>query len=277
MTSPEYFYQPTDLEDELFITEVPVNILIGSIESQFQEPLEYKKRDYVQAFIDKYNFSKQNMLEDDQNDVELYRDQFVAFLKEKFDEYLSIGFPDFDDKEQEESHEILHLVYRFFLKNIKKNFVHIIMNYLDEHKSELLSSYDLKKRDVTTLNFKAELNDDEDVLILANLRDLIDHILDIVSNIDDIFEFFRLCEGDEADLELIYVKKLFEDMEVTGNFIPSYCAMIDDNFRIELQSKIRSKILKKYPKRTKNDNVSSDDLLENEDAINEDEVDESTK
>ena len=39
-------------------------------------------------------------------------------------------------------------------------------------------------------------------------------------------------------------------MMITGNFLESYVDMVDDSdFIMEIQSKVRNKILKKYPKR----------------------------
>ena len=73
----EYIYQPTDLEDELFLSEVPTEIIQSSIKTQFEEPLEYRKKDYIQSFITKYEFSKENLLEDDVIMLDIYRDKFL--------------------------------------------------------------------------------------------------------------------------------------------------------------------------------------------------------
>lgn len=254
----EYYYNPTDLSEELFITEVPVNILMESVESQFEEPLEYRKHDYVQSFIKKYNFSKENMYEEDQVDVDAYRDQFVAFLRDKFDEYLNIGFPELDDMEIDDSHELLHLTYRYFIKNIKKNFVNIARNYIDEHKKEFTSQFE-KRKDVTSSTFKAEISDDDDVILLANLGAIVDQIFSEIRELDDVFEFFRLSEYEEPIVELENVKKWYRDFLITGNFIPAYCDMVDDDFKIEIQIKLRSKILKKYPKRTRRMDVEKEE------------------
>ena len=61
----EYQYSPTDLDDELFLSEIPMSVLQNSIDTQFRYPLEYRKKDYVQSFIMKYQFSRDNMYDDD--------------------------------------------------------------------------------------------------------------------------------------------------------------------------------------------------------------------
>lgn len=252
----DYEYEPTDIEDELFLSEVPLNLIEKSIESQFQDPLEYRKKDYVQTFITKYDFSKDNLYEEDKQNLEMMHDQFIAFIVNIFNVYLSIGFPDIEDMEDDDQHELILLTYRFFIKNIKKNFVTLIINYINRYKDEILDeSISSKKKDVTTLNFKVEIDNDEDVTILSNLRSIINYILSQEMNID---EFFELIKSDGNCLETEFVEEKFNDFTITGNFIPDYIKMIDENFYTELESKIRNKILKKYPKR-KNFNEERED------------------
>ena len=265
----EYDYQPTDLEDELFLSEVPIELIQSSIKTQFDEPLEYRKKDYVQSFITKYEFSKDNLLEDDLIMLDVYRDGFLKFIEETFYNYLSLGFVNLDDLPEDEQHELIHLTYRFFIKNIKKNFVNIIWNYINNFKDEIQENYD-KKKDVTSLNFKTEIDDEYDILVLSHLGDIVYDIIDKLKLKDDVNEFLDLCVTDEPILELEYVKNAFNEMELSGNFIENYLNMIDDNFIIEIQSKVRNKILKKYPKRIRKMNIVEDDELDNNDNIEKD-------
>ena len=52
-------------------------------------------------------------------------------------------------------------------------------------------------------------------------------------------------------------------MKLTGNFVTKYIDMVDDTFKFEIQSKIRSRILKKYSKRTKKNEVQETQEEEN--------------
>ena len=52
--SVDYNYFPMDIDDELFLTDVPLNVIENSLSTQFDDPLEYRKNDYVQSFITKY-------------------------------------------------------------------------------------------------------------------------------------------------------------------------------------------------------------------------------
>lgn len=273
MNSLEYGFEPTDLDDELFLSQVPLDILVNSIKSQFQDPLEYRKKDYVQSFITKYDFSKENMLEDDQVLVDEYNDQFLAFMEQIFEEKLGVGFTNIDDLSTEDQHELVHLTYRFFIKNIKKNFVNIVQNYIEENKKDIQSSYE-KKKDVTALTFKTEIDNEYDILVLSNLGQIINEALDSIREEDDLDKFLELCNDEEPVLELEYVKNAYNEMELTGNFVEKYIDMIDGEFKSEIQSKVRNKILKKYPKRTKRSDVVEDDETENNTELNPTETNE---
>lgn len=252
--SREYEYEPTEIEDELFLSEVPLKILEQSIESQFDDPLEYRKRDYIQSFITKYEFSVNNLYEEEKENLEELHAEFISFITRIFENRLSIGFPDIEDMDEDTQHELIHMTYCFFIKNIKKNFVNLILNYIDENKDRITEE-DIcpRKRDVTTLNFKTYIDDDDDVAILSNLDNVIRYILnDDHLSVDD---FIELCRTDGNCLETEFISENFNNFNITGNFIPSYVNMIDEDFYIEIESKVRNKILKKYPKQDVEDTV----------------------
>lgn len=271
----EFQYQPTTLDDELFLTEVPIEILTQTIDTQFSDPLENRHIDYLQSFITKYQFSKENEHEDDQVLVDQIYSDFIEFMVKTFDNYLNIGFPDIDNEDEDEVLEKLQLTYRFFIKNIKKNFVSLICNYIDENKDDIIANLEMKK-DVTSLNFKEELEDERDVIIISNLGIVIKDILNLVYNNYDVDDFFELCRVGEACLENEYVKAKYDNFEITGNFVQKYVEMIMAD-RSNIESKIRNHILKKYPNRTaKNiDNIeetedeSNDNIEETENENNE--------
>ena len=102
-----------------------------------------------------------------------------------------------------------------------------------------------KMKDVTTLSFKKEVTDPEDISILGNLSSIIDEIL---SQDIDLDLFFDTCDN-ESTLETRFVSKAYDDAKITGNFIQPYIDMIDSDFKSGIESKIRNKILKKYKKK----------------------------
>lgn len=247
MPYSEFIYEPSDINDEMFLSKVPLEIIEESIQNQFINPWEYRKKDYVQTVITKYVISKDNMVEDELEDLERLNEDFISFMLRMFDIYLDIGVNDIDILEMDDQHELIHLTYRFFIKNMKKNFVNLIINYINENKSELYDDLP-KKKDVTSLHFKSEIDNEEDATILSNLSTIVNHILSIDFGVD---EFLDLCQGDSNTLENEFVRKKFEDFTLVGNFIEKYTDMVGEDFKIDLESKIRNRILKKYPIRKK--------------------------
>jgi hypothetical protein len=257
-------YSPIDLSDEIFSSEASIDLWISSIESQFKSPIDDRKRDYIESFITRYEYELENTVDD--NDVARLngeRDRFFDLVIDIFEKYLSLGFPNIGDRSNEDQNDIIHLTYRFFIRNIKKNFVNIILNYINDYE-DFIQDHFQKKNDVTTNNFKDELVSDYDVNVLCNLGDIIDTIFEELIDSNDCEEFFRLCRGDDVCLELEFVNDQFTNDVITGNFIEKYINMVDEDFKILLQSKVRNKVLKKYPYR-KSDRKNKINKLEEND------------
>lgn len=247
LESFEYEYEPNSIDSDQFLSEVSINLTKENIKAQFRDPLEYRKKDHITPFITKYKFSQDNADayedEDMDNVIEL-RDDFYAFIQRMLRDYLSIGFVDFDDMSNDEQDKLIHLTYRFFLINIKRNFVSLIMNYINKNRDSYEDADDDKRRDVTSLSFKREITDPIDIHIISNLHSIIIDILDEDITVED---FFDNCDNDGC-LETLFVKEKFENFEITGNFVPHYIRMLDDDFISDIETKIRNKILKKYRK-----------------------------
>ena len=261
-------FMSTDVDDEVFLSEAPIALLQQSITQQFEDPIDFKRKDYVQTFITKYNYSKENMKEDsDLEELDDLQESFVAFMLDTMEKYLGVVFPDIDEESIDDMHECIHITYRFFIKNIKRNFVNMMLNYINKHKDELLDSLP-RKKDVAAISFKEAGISDDDIVILSNMDSVINYILGLK---DEIFaeDFFDLCDDNESCLELEYVKEKFDKDKITGNFVPLYFDMVDENFKIEIGSKLRSKILSDYPLRKKEKIKIKEDLDSIEDNSDE--------
>lgn len=240
-----YEYDPNEIENEIFLSELPLDLFLETIRSQFNEPMEYRKNDYVQSFFNKFYFTKNEMTEDDEEEVEELYTKFVSFMESLFKEYLGIGLPTLEDEGEEEQKELIHYVYRYFIMNIRKNFVNFIYNYIEDRKDGICDSIE-KKKDVTSLSLKKNVTDENDITILSNLSEVISDILDEEFTIDDFFKYSRT---DSTELEIDFVNDKYENCEITGNFVPYYIKMIDEDLLVEIECKVRNKILKKYKKK----------------------------
>ena len=57
-------FEPTEVEAEKLLADAPLSLLMQGIETQFEDPFEHRKRDYVQTFITKYHYCRQYEYED---------------------------------------------------------------------------------------------------------------------------------------------------------------------------------------------------------------------
>lgn len=120
----------------------------------------------------------------------------------------------------------------------------VVLNYCYKNRDEILENYQIKKT-VSALSFKKEIEDDLDTTILSNLPEI---ITDIIQKDMDVDEFLELCVGDEPVLETEFVTEKYDSFDITGNFTEKYFSMVDTNFISEIESKLRSRVLKKYKK-----------------------------
>lgn len=254
----EYEYKPNNIDSDQFLSEVSINLTEENIKAQFKDPLEYRRKDHITPFINKYKFSEENAdayEDEDLDNITELRDGFYSFMQTMFREYLEIGFVDFDDKSKDDQDKLIHLTYRFFLMNIKRNFVCFIMNYIDKNRNNYEVDEE-KRKDVTSLSFKREVTDPIDMYIISNLHTIITDILGEEISIDD---FFENCDNDSC-LETVFVKKQFDEFTLTGNFVEKYIDMLDYDFISSIETKIRNKILKKYRKiKNKTDNQEEEE------------------
>lgn len=243
----EKSYTPGNFDDEVFLTDFPIEIIENSITAQFNDPFEFRNRDYLQTFFSQYDYSINNCTEDENDELEEYHDNFIQFLLNKFNEKLSISIPNIEDKVDSEVHEIIHIIYRFFIINIKRNFSNYIYNYIQNHMDEIESLFAGEKRkDVTTNSFKEDAIDEHDMIVLVHLPKIVSYVIE---NISPAYEFLNLCVDDTPSLETTYVTEKFNAYDITGNFSKAYSEMLSEDAISDISSDIRFRILKNYPSR----------------------------
>ena len=233
-------YEPSSLEEDIFISDIPIDLTKENIKYQFQNPMD-NDIDYITTFIDSYDFSMENCGDPDEKKrlIEL-RDDFFSFVRTLFKEYLDVGFPDFEDHDMETQNDLILCAYRYFVINIKRNFVHLVLNYIDKRKNSVLELCD-KKKDVTTLAYKKEIQDPDDLLIISNINEIVRFI---INSEFDVGEFLSLARK-KNDYEAEYVDDAYDNVHITGNFTSKYRSMFDDEYLVSIVNKIRQKILKR--------------------------------
>lgn len=239
--------EPNEVDDEIFLSEAPLSLMKENIRSQFEDPTENHKNDFVQTFLNKYIYTKKNELEEEDMTTEELHDEFIGFMRDTFKEFLGIGIPQLEDKPNDQQEEIIHVIYRYFIIGIKKNFVRVILNYIEQNKDSLYNVIPLKK-EIAYNSYKNIIQDEKDLCIITNISTTVDYILHNNLTIDNFFDY---SNSDSKNYEGSYLDTAFDDCVVTGNFVEKYIDMIDDELLIEIECKVKNKLLKPYTKNIK--------------------------
>ena len=256
-------YLDDDYEDsDSFLSEVPVNLLKESLINQFNSPSKYNSVDVVKAFIQNYKYTKAQAEEDeveyDLVDAEKTRSEFIGFLVMLFKERFGIGMPNIGDASEDDQDELLHFTYRFFIINIKKNFVSVLFNYVVNHADEL-KNIGGRAKDISTIAYKKEL-DEPYIQIISNLGDIISHIFEVIKNEFTVDEFLNYCDMTIPCLETQLVSSAFDEDRLTGNFIEKYMDAVSKTLRFDIEVKVRNLLFNQFRKRKDgNDNAVSEE------------------
>ena len=236
-------YDSIKADEDVMLSELPLSIIKDSIKEQFEDPAKYGINDFVQTFETRYVITKQNMDEENEEEIISLYEQFISFMRDIFKDKLSLGFPYLEDMSETEQIELIHYVYRFFIINMKKNYRTFIYNYIIEHKKELAEMLPHKK-DVTTNTLKDVVTDEDEITIMASITECVDYIL-YYSDIS-VDDFLRLSRGNDANLENDFINDKYDDFNINGNFVEMYPHLIDRVTKTEIEASIRIMMLQKY-------------------------------
>lgn len=236
-------YTPNDVDDEIFLSEAPLALLKENIISQFEYPDEDHKTDFVQIFLNKYNYSRKIELEEESESLDDMHDEFISTMESIFKKYLILGIPELEELTSVDQEEMVHYVYRFFIINIKKNFVKFYLHYIAKNKESLVDLFEVKK-DVAYLSYKKVIDDETDLSIISNIS----KVIALINEQDiDVFSFLEYCRSEDgSDLEIDFMKEKFEEGQINGNFVDPYIHIINTSLCHEIECKVKNKLLKKY-------------------------------
>ena len=119
--------------------------------------------------------------------IEGYRSKFVSFVRDQLYQLLSIGLPDLEERSIKEQNKILSVVYRYFILNIRRNFLNLCKGYIEEHKNDLAKTYK-RSADITALAQKNRVADNRDLVILSSLPEILRDVMNIEFPIDVFVE-----------------------------------------------------------------------------------------
>ena len=235
----------TGTEIDELLSDLPLDLLRENIKEQIENPLS-TTTNYLNTVLEKYELLKNNFSEnpDTLSQLNGYMDDFFQFIIDTLNNTLNLGIN--PNLQHEELYKMSDALYNYFVINYRKNIVKFFYTFIKNNKRLLSDQYEKmgKKKDVTTLNYKKQLKNKDDVIILSNIPSIIDFIRDLNTRAED---FVSLTASDNT-FDGRYVKYLMQHGEITGDFVDTYLNIIfDDNDHVldEIQVDVKMKLLSK--------------------------------
>lgn len=243
-------YEPsTRVEIDSILAELPFNLIKESVIEQINDPLS-TNIDYLDIIIEKCDVFKQTYGNDE--DViselnEILRKFFISII-ETIDNKFDLGLDINTISAGNDVIEIGEVLYHYFILRYAKNISKFMTKYIITNKKALADYYnDKNKKDVSTLAFKKQIKNPEDLAIITNLPSIIKYII----NLDiDPYDFIDLSTGSD-NYEGMVIKSLIDSHKMIGDFVNNYIGLSVDKYDYiidEIQTDIKMRIIKKLIK-----------------------------
>jgi hypothetical protein len=245
----ENFELSTDIETNSLLAELPFQLIKETITEQINDPLS-TNIDYIDIIIEKCDMFKSSYENDEDVIAELNENlhSFFAFIITKIDDKFDLGLDVNTIASSGKIVEIGQVLYRYFILRYVKNISKFITKYIMKHKKELAEYYnDKNKKDVSTLAFKKQIKNPEDLSLITNLPSIIKYII----NLDiEPYDFVDLSTGSD-NYEGTMIKSLINSNQMIGDFVDGYIGLsihehdyIIDEIHTDIKMRLTKKIMK---------------------------------
>jgi hypothetical protein len=239
-------YEPTtSFEIDTLLAELPFELMKENIKDQIENPLS-TNINYIDIIVEKTEILK-SQFENDMDTINKINNNlrdFFSFIINKLNDKFILGLI-VDEEDDETVVKTGEVLYNFLILLYKKNVSKFLLKYILKNKKSLIDYFDKKnkKKDVTSISLKKQLKNKDDILIIANLPQVIKYILNLYI---EPLDFIKYCCDEE-----LYEGKIIKDMILSGklltNFIPTYLSLLDDYESIldEISIDIKIRLIKK--------------------------------
>ena len=245
----EQYELSTPSEMNSLLAELPFDLIQESIYEQIDDPVS-TNIDYVDIIIEKCKVFKTEYVNDDDiiaevnENLRMFFINIITRINDKFDLCMDVE----ELAQNSNIVEIGEVLYRYLILRYIKNVSKYITKYIFTHKKELAEYYsDKNKKDVSTLAFKKQIKNPEDLSLITDLPSIIKFII----NLDiEPYDFVDLNTGKDS-YEGTVMKSLILNNKLVGDFVGNYIRMsMDDHEYLmdEIQTDIKMRILKKITK-----------------------------
>lgn len=239
----------TNIELNSLLAELPFELIKQNIIDQINDPVSTHVN-YIDVIIDKCSAFKELHSEDEDLIRELNDkiNDFFIFIITKIDNKFDLGL---DINSIASSTEIVTVgvvLYEYFILRYIKNISKFITKFIIKNKKSIAENYsDVTKKDVSTLAFKKQIKNKDDLTIITNLPSIIKYIFNLEIEPEYFIDFSAGADNYEASV----IKSLIANGKLVGNFVREYMSLsINDHDYIldEIQTDIKIRIMKNIKK-----------------------------
>lgn len=245
-------YEPTtSYEIENLLAELPFDLIKESILEQIEDPVN-STTNYVDVILDKCELYKEEIGDNEDLVSELNQKltDFFAFIMTKINDKFDLGLDVNDIASRTDAVEIGEAVYKYFILRYSKNIIRFFTKYIFKNKKAISSHYidsTSQKKDVSTLAYKKQIKNIDDLCIITNLPSIIKYIINLDIDSDEFLDLSASSDNYDASI----IRNLVSSGKLVGDFYNNYidiCIDSHDYIMDELQTSIRIKIMKNLDK-----------------------------
>lgn len=236
------------------LVELPFELIKESIIEQINDPVS-SKTNYIDVILDKYDLFRSQYSDNEEIITELdeHVRSFLIFIMEAIDNKFGLGLDLNEIAARKDLIDIVECLYKYFVVRYVKNITRFITKYIFKNKKVFVNYYnDKNRKDVSTVAYKKQIEDPDDLIIMACLPSIIKNIISMEVESED---FIKLSVGN-GNYEASVVKELIRTGKLIGDFYRPYISMCVDSHDYiidELQTEIRVKILDRIKKSEEKD------------------------
>lgn len=236
----------TSYEIDNLLADLPFNLIKESISEQITDPMSTRVN-YIDVITDKVSIYRSQFEGNAEalGEINVAVRDFFEFILNKLNDQFNLGLDIESIISGENVEEVGTCLYKYFILRYTKNITRFVTKYIFKNKKFLSEKYgDKSKKDVSTLAFKKQIKNKEDLVILTNLPSIIDDV--IKSNISNE-EFLKYSVSTDS-YEAYIISGLISNNKLIGDFVDDYIGLcIDQHDHVfdELQTEIRQKIINK--------------------------------
>lgn len=200
-------------EQKLVLMNLTDELLVENITEQIKNPhtIFYQQTNYLDIFEERYKYICERF-KDTPDLIASVQEARTSFFQKVY-KLIAEKFNCSIDGIEEDLNMFLltRVMYEFMILNYVDNVKKFVLQYISINKKSLAKNYNkVKNLDVTAL--KKTLRNEADILVIANIYNVVENIINLDLGIDDICKY--IIDDDQSEYNNYFINKYFIEDQV---------------------------------------------------------------